>query len=304
MDDRRPAPILLARSDLAALAHDLGSVVVGAESVLWGDAGATVRLTLADGRVVAARRLIGPDALERATIVARRTDRFAAAGIEVPHPVAVHTPSVGTTWLIAPWRGGKVGAASLDDATTVRRLATAMGSLARRIAAIADSGLAPDRTWADRDRLADAAIGWLDALDLAQADALRVSLAHAIDSVHASWASDPGWDLVVAHGDFAPINVLVGADAALTLLDLHDVAIAPRLFDVAWWGWVVRYHHPAVWAIGWPGLVLAAGMEGGAAFDQMAARIGLVRCLERAARAEDDVTRSHWVDRLRATAAW
>lgn len=167
MDDRRPAPMLLTPSDLAALALDLGSVVIDVAPVPWGDDAATVRLTLADGRVVAARRLTGADASGRAANAAARAERFAAAGIDVPHPVSVHQPADGTTWLIAPWRDGTVGAASLADPAAARRLATAMGSLARQIAAVDDAGLALDRTWADRDRLADAAIGWLAALDLA-----------------------------------------------------------------------------------------------------------------------------------------
>lgn len=304
MDDRRPAPMLLTPSDLAALALDLGSVVIDVAPVPWGDAAATVRLTVADGRVVAARRLTGADASGRAANAAARAERFAAAGIDVPHPVSVHQPADGTTWLIAPWRDGTVGAASLADPAAARRLAMAMGSLARPIAAVDDAGLAPDRTWAQRDRLADAAIGWLAALGLADEDTLRTNLVHAIDALLASWTDDAPWDLVVTHGDFAPINVLVGGDGALTVLDLHDVAIAPRLFDVAWWGWVVRYHHPAAWAIGWPDLIVAAGLERDAAFDLAAARVGLIRCLERAVRAEDAQARARWIDRLRITAAW
>lgn len=304
MHDRRPAPMLQAPADLAALAQVLGSVVVGADPVPWGDAGATVRLTLGDGRVVAARRLTGADARERAAVVAARADRFAAAGIDVPHPVAVHTLTDGTTWLVEPWRSGTVGAASLVGGRETHRLAAAMGSLARRIAATDATGLVPDRAWADRDRLAVAAKGWLAGLALNDADALRTSIGLTIEELRASWTDDPPWDLVVAHGDFAPINVLVGPDHALTVLDLHDVAIAPRLFDVAWWGWVVRYHHPEAWEVGWRDLVVAAGLERTGPLDAACVRVGLIRCLERAARAEDALTQARWVDRLRATAAW
>lgn len=305
MDDRRPAAIPVTPADVAALGRDLGSTATAADPVPWGDAGATVRLTLADGRVVAARRLTGVDAPIRAAIVAARSDRFTAAGIDVPHPVAVLGPTAdGSTWLTAPWRAGVVGATSLADDTATRRLATAMGTLARQIAAVPANGLAPDRAWVDRDRLAGAAGEWLATLDRADAHDLRPAVARAIEDLRTSWTDDPTWDIVVAHGDFAPINVLLGTDDALTLLDLHDVALAPRLLDVAWWGWVVRFHHPAAWSIGWRDLVLATGLEPEGALDAACARVGLIRCLERAARADTDAARDRWLDRLRVTAGW
>ena len=64
------------------------------------------------------------------------------------------------------------------------------------------------------------------------------------------------------------------------LLDLEFARIADPLFDAAWWGWVVRYHHPARWLHAWPQLLAAAGI---ADDKETAARIRVIqrlRCLE------------------------
>ena len=54
---------------------------------------------------------------------------------------------------------------------------------------------------------------------------------------------------VFAHGDLAPVNVVMdggaGPGVVVALLDLERARLAHPLFDAAWWSWVVRYHHPS-----------------------------------------------------------
>ena len=121
-----------------------------------------------------------------------------------------------------------------------------------------------------------------------------------------------------AHGDFCPVNVLLeagdwGLEArqapplVVGLLDLEFARVADPLFDVAWWGWVVRFHHPERWVHAFPRLLQAAGIPDD---PETRGRIGVLqrlRCLEvvdyhqRTGRAE---TAAMWAERLHATLAW
>jgi aminoglycoside phosphotransferase (APT) family kinase protein len=90
------------------------------------------------------------------------------------------------------------------------------------------------------------------------------------------------------------------------LLDVDYARVADPLFDAAWWGWVVRYHHPERWIVAWPELLRAAAI----AVDQ--AMLGRVRVLQRlrCLEAVDDARRASadaaimWARRLHETLAW
>ena len=74
--------------------------------------------------------------------------------------------------------------------------------------------------------------------------------------------------------------VFGGQWSVVGLLDLEFARIADPLFDAAWWGWVVRYHHPERWVHAWPQLLVAAGI---ADDEETTARIRVIqrlRCLE------------------------
>ncbi len=293
-----------AATGLGALATDLGSGLVSAEPAPWGDSSATYQVRLSDDRVVSARYLGGPDAIARAGVMAERIERLHAAGVPTSHPARVVPAPGDGAWVVCPWLDGHLGSASLGTSADTVRLATRMGALSTRIAAIGPDDVPLDRTWSRRDDLLSAALAWSVAVDDALDTVLRAAVGSAIERLGTSWTEDRLWGSVVAHGDFVPINVVDAPSGGLLLLDLEDLALAPRLFDLAWWGWVVRFHHPEAWASGWPALLDGAGLTRSAALDQAAILIGRIRCLERAARLPAGPGRDRWLGRLRATADW
>jgi aminoglycoside phosphotransferase (APT) family kinase protein len=51
---------------------------------------------------------------------------------------------------------------------------------------------------------------------------------------------------VLAHGDFAPVNILTDGESLTGLVDFESVRLADPLFDAAWWAWAVEFHDPLV----------------------------------------------------------
>ena len=96
----------------------------------------------------------------------------------------------------------------------------------------------------------------------------------------------------------------MGADGEIAaLLDFEHAGAGPALLDVAWWGWVVRHHHPDAWTAAWPTFLAAAGLEPG----RVEARLHelVLRTLaDRAAGCRDAAARGRWQDRLTAARTW
>ena len=78
-----------------------------------------------------------------------------------------------------------------------------------------------------------------------------------------------------------------------------------RRFDAAWWGWVVRYHHPAVWSAIWPTFLAAAGLPTGGAESTAIRALQLLQVLELAAEAGANAAqRETWLERLAVISGW
>ena len=67
--------------------------------------------------------------------------------------------------------------------------------------------------------------------------------------------------VVLAHGDFAPVNVLTNGASVTGLLDFESVRLADPLFDVAWWAWAVSFSSPSVLEAAWPMFLQGAGID-------------------------------------------
>jgi aminoglycoside phosphotransferase (APT) family kinase protein len=253
---------------LDEVADRLGTRLRAAEPVGWGDARATYRLSLADGRSVAARRVMGNEPRARVEHIGRLMTGLAGAGLPVPVPTSVET--AGGPWLITPWVEGETGASWLGDPERARQLADRMGRLANRLRSV---------------------------------DLREVSLADD-DGVTAQSPEDAR-ELVFVHGDFAPVNVVMTPEGEVAaLLDFEHAGTGPPLLDVAWWGWVVRHHHPEAWAAAWPAFLRSAGLACGRVEARLH-ELALRTLADRAGAVGDDAAaRRRWLDRLAVARTW
>ncbi len=289
----------------------LGSPVVAAAAARWGFTNRTTLATLADGRRVAVQRLADRAAARRRLRLAPPLAvQLAAAGVptapllggdaEATPPYVVHAAVAGTNG--AEWLASERGA---------ERLARLMGALVARLAAVDARGLRLPVAWADPVRLARASgVRLARSSPRLGAATVRV-LQTAIEKLEPLFA---GRRPVFAHGDFAPVNVLIARRASgrgwavAALLDLEWARLADPLFDLAWWGWVVRFHHPERWAAAWPAFLAAAGAAGEAerapaAFAARIRTLQLLRLLELADRSRGR-SAAEWAMRLATTAGW
>jgi len=101
--------------------------------------------------------------------------------------------------------------------------------------------------------------------------------------------------------------VVGGQSSVVGLLDLEFARIADPLFDAAWWGWVVRYHHPERWIHAWPQLLAAAGIADDVENARRIRAIQRLRCLEMIdyfATTRTLEVAEMWVARLGTTLGW
>ena len=255
------------RAEFEELAERLGARLGEVVPVGWGDADATHHLSLADGRALAARRFHGSGARAEVARIARLMTRLAETGLPVPPTAMLETARAH--WLLTAWVDGDTGASWLGDTDRGRHLADRMGSLARRLRAVDVRGV-----------------------DLGDGPATNLRQRDPLDRI------------AFVHGDFAPVNVVVGADGEIAaLLDFEHSGTGPALLDAAWWGWVVRHHHPEAWTAAWPTFLAAAGIEPGHVEVRLHELV-LRTLASRAAGAVDDAAQRQWQDRLRAARTW
>ena len=103
---------------------------------------------------------------------------------------------------------------------------------------------------------------------------------------------------VFAHGDLAPVNVLVHGGRVTAVLDLDRARLAEPDYDAAWFAWVVSAHHPGLAADAWRGFTEAAGLDGRSIDD--VAWLWPHQLLERAREARDEGERDRWRNRAAA----
>ena len=207
-------------------------------SLPWSDATRTMLVTPGGGEPLVVQWSRDRAGIARRIRLAGALARV-APGLPVP-PVLGGDPLAEIPWLVQRHVAGTLGRTLLDAEEDAALLGTAVGGLARKLRAVPVRGLRLPRRWADPDRLQLAARGWLaHGRDVLGADT-TLRLGRRIDAIPGALDATP----VFAHGDLAPVNVLLREGVVVALLDLERARLAHPLYDAAWWTWIIRIHHP------------------------------------------------------------
>jgi aminoglycoside phosphotransferase (APT) family kinase protein len=220
-----------------------------------------------------------------------------AAGIAVPEPTAVvHVD--GAAVVVLPLLSGVVSAEHLATPDGAMIAGRACGAVGARLAGIDPAGLRLPATWAAGRTLRTAARAWAAGLGIGPSGAERARIDGAAD--RAARDIDAG-AAALAHGDLAPVNVLVQGGVLGAVLDLDRARRAHPLYDAAWFAWVTHFHHPDVAGTAWGSFSRAIGRPGQPVGD--VSWLWPLLLLERAAEAADDDEQGRWVERLARTLA-
>ena len=271
----------------------------------WTTSTRTERVTLGDGRQVVVQRAIG-GASARATIGRRirvgRMLRAVAPWLPVPEVLAGEATGP-QPFVVTEFVPGVSGRELLADDPGAARLGRLMGELAVGIARVPTRGSRVGGTWGNPERLAAAADRWLNT-SAADLGAMRArALGQLLRRLPRELA---GAAPVFAHGDLAPVNILVRDGAVVALLDFERARLAHPLFDAAWWRWIVRHHHPERWASAGAAFMAAAGLADARATASNLDLLAALQCLEMLHRSQGGpaAARRAWAARLQDVLDW
>ncbi|MFJ1457912.1 phosphotransferase family protein [Nocardia sp. N2S4-5] len=249
------------RADVGWLERAVGQPVSEAMPAEWGVQNRTELVTLADEtRVVLQRYRRRADAERRVRIMEALREPAADKGIPIPvirrsdldadPPWAVFEALPGVPVPDSPETGPKSPRFPL--------VAWSMGALLADFSELPGDDLDLDDSWARPRYLSARADAWAEclapALSSQQSDTLEEVLADLPELFD-------GRPTVLAHGDFAPVNVLVEGTSITGLLDFESVRLADPLYDVAWWAWSVSFSGPAVFTAAWPAFLDGVGID-------------------------------------------
>jgi aminoglycoside phosphotransferase (APT) family kinase protein len=260
-------------TERALIERALARPVADATQAVWGFTNRTDIVTLDGGeRVVVQRYRRRQDADYRLRVMRALHAPAAQAGITIPR-IREADLDADPAWVIFDALPGvPVPDAGLES-PHFPAMARAMGELLAAFRTLPTTGLQLDDLWADPERLAAHAARWVDDIPALGAPE-RGALIGLVDRVPALFAGRPA---VLAHGDFAPVNVLTDGESVTGLLDFESVRLADPLFDVAWWAWAVSFASPPVLEAAWPAFLHAAGID--ASDPELAARVRALQVL-------------------------
>ena len=253
----------------------------------------------ADGRFVvqwsAGVRAVDRRAMARRVRLGREVARVAP---RLPLAEVIGGDAGGETpWIVSRFVSGVSGRELLCDDAGSALVGAAVGRLARQIARVPPAGLRLSRTWGDAALLGAAGRRWLaEARPFVGAGTARwiVELVERLPGVFED--AQP----VFAHGDLAPVNVLMRDGDVVALLDLERARFAHPLFDAAWWRWVVRYHHAGRGTSAVTSFLDAAGIGRDASVLERLDLLAALQCLEMLAAAPSGkpAMRREWANRI------
>jgi aminoglycoside phosphotransferase (APT) family kinase protein len=269
--------------------------VTGATQAVWGFRNQTDIVTLAGGdRVVVQRYRRRQDAGYRLRVMRALWTPAAEAGIAIPR-VREFDLAADPAWVIFDALPGvpvpEAGDAGLDG-PQFPEVARSMGELLVIFRRLPTAGFELDDLWADPGRLAATAARWArETSQLAATE--RSALADLLDRLPTLFARRP---VVLAHGDFAPVNVLTDGTTLTGLLDFESVRLADPLFDVAWWAWAVSFGSPSVLGTAWLAFLQGAGID--PSDPQLPARVHALQVLRMLELVTDEASLSPDVRRV------
>ena len=271
-----------------------GGPAIDAQQLRWGFRHETWVVETSDGRtLVVQRRVDRSDPTEPRFRAVRGAVR--AAGLPVPEPARVALEGADVV-VALPFVEGVVAAELLGTNGDPELVGRLCGEVAARLATVSPAGLPLSRTWASAGDLRAAARGWMESLPDAVPAERRGRLLDSFERVALEVeTSHPR----LAHGDLAPVNLLVQDGRVAAVLDLDRARLAHPLFDAAWFAWVVSFHHHGVVAeTAWSAYERAAGL---ARHPAALAWLWPLQLVERLAEARDEGERTMWADRLAAS---
>jgi len=199
------------------------------------------------------------DAEHRLRVMRALWTPAAEAGIAIPRILELDLDA-DPAWVVFDALPGvpvpEAGEAGLEG-PRFPEIARSMGELLVIFRQLPTAGLELDDLWADPERLAESAARWArENSELGATE--RSALSDLLDDLPTHFAGRP---IVLAHGDFAPVNVLTDGTSLTGLLDFESVRLADPLFDVAWWAWAVSFAPPSVLGAAWPAFLQGAGID-------------------------------------------
>jgi len=266
------------RAAPAWVADALGPDASELERVPWGFTNETWAGSAADGTRYAATRLassaVATTILRRGPAIARR---LAGVGLETPIPIAERSlPAAGV--LVSRWIAGVPGMTRMDGAAGAAQVGGAVGAASSALRRVDPNGLGLDDLWARGTDLQRAAEGWLATVRPALPADAGAAIGARIERVGELLRARPSG---FVHGDLVPANVLLRESGPPAVLDLESIRMGDRLFDAAWFGWIVRYHHPDLHAPAWAAFLGAAGLGGLSPVEsELLATLPTIRILE------------------------
>lgn len=267
----------------------------------WGSSTRTQVVTLAGGERVVLQRGSRWRGMRRRVRLARL---LPARAPWIPWAELLSGDASGlSAYLVTAFAPGVQGGEMLWHDREAAALATHMGQLVPALARVPTAGLRLSSLWGSPERLVASAARWLARSE----PILGPEAAAAVGPMVAAVPRRLGAHRpVFAHGDFAPVNVILRDGAIVALLDLERARLAHPLFDAAWWRLMVRCHHPDRWPAAGPAFFSAAGLGTGRRVIEQLDLLAVLQCLEMigSSHRRSPATRAAWAGRLRTVLEW
>ncbi|WP_378734474.1 aminoglycoside phosphotransferase family protein [Nocardia brasiliensis] len=246
-------------AEYGGLEQTLGQPIAGIAPAEWGFQNRTDLLTLADGDRMVLQRYRNPDDAERRLrIMHTLLEPAAKRGITIPR-IRRFDLDADPAWIVFDALPGVPIPASDEIGLASPRfpaIAREMGTLLAAFRRLPTAGLQLDDLWATPTRLVESATAWAARVELSVAQ--RATLDRTLRSLPTLFAYRP---VVLAHGDFTPVNILHDGETITGLLDFESVCLADPLFDPAWWSWSVGAAGSDALAPAWPEFLEGAGFD-------------------------------------------